>query len=171
MFGPLKPAPLQSATLRLVSIGELTANKGLHYAIASVALLSERGIDAVYVVVGAGEERDALETYAKKLGMSDRVFFPGFVASAAQNLSGFDVFLLPSTKEGTPYVLLEALAASIPIVATSVIDADFASNPRIRLVLPGDSFALADAVAELSKIPRAQRKEENRSSLAEMLGA
>ena len=169
MFGSLKPAPLQSATLRLVSIGELTANKGLCRAIAAVALLSERGIDAVYVVVGEGEERDTLKVYSEKLGIADRVFFPGFVAGAAQNLSGFDTFLLPSVKEGTPYVLLEALAAGIPIIATSVIDTDFADNPLVHIIPPADSLVLADAIAEFSRIPRAQSNEENRFPLAEML--
>jgi len=170
MFGSLKPANLKSSTLRLVTIGELTSNKNIRAAIDAVATLSEREIDAVYVVAGEGEERAALEMYAKKLGVGNRVFFPGFVADASRNLSGFDVFVLPSIKEGAPYVLLEAALAGLPIVATSVVDEDFiASLSSARLVPARDTTALADAIIEVARIPRAREKRESVFALSTMV--
>lgn len=170
MFGPLEPAKLQSSTLRLVTVGELTANKGIRYAIDAVAALSERSIDTVYVVVSDGEERNALQAYAKKLGVDDRVYFPGFVENAAQNLSGFDVFVLPSLKEGTPNVLLEAAYAGIPIVATTAVDEDFAARvPNMRIVPIKDAVALADAIAALAKAPRTRDTRADIFSLSEMV--
>ncbi|MBI2610977.1 glycosyltransferase [Candidatus Kaiserbacteria bacterium] len=155
MFGQIKPATIGSSTLRLVSIGELTTNKGLRYGIEATAELSERGIDAVYVVVGSGEDRAHLETLAKKLGVHDRVFFPGFIEHAHKNLSGFDTLVLPSIKEGMPYVLLEAVRAGIPIVATDVVDEDLTNRiPNLQLVPARDVQALTDAIVSLSKAPR-----------------
>src|SRR3989344_1343286 len=170
MFGSLKPADLRSSTLRLVTIAELTANKGLRHAIDAVAILRERNIDAIYVIAVNGEERGALQAYATKIGVGDRVFLPGFVANARENLSGFDVFVLPSIKEGTPYVLLEAVFAGLPIVATSAIDQDLVAQvSNVRIVPPKDALALADAITELSKLPRTTANRANAFSLPEMV--
>ena len=170
MFGPLESAKLQSSTIRLVTIAELTANKGLRYAIDAVSILRERSIDAIYVIAGNGEERTALQAYAEKIGVGDRVFLPGFVANARQNLSGFDVLVLASIKEGMPYALLEAVLSGIPIVATSAVDKNFGAGlSNIRLVPTKDAVALADAIVELSKLPHAQEKRSLMFSLREMV--
>src|SRR3989344_1674970 len=145
MFGELTPPPISTDTVRLVSIAELTANKGIGFALEAVALLRERGVDSIYVVVGDGEEKEKLTAKAQSLGISDRVFFPGFVDAAARYLTGFDVFLMPSIKEGTPYVLLEARAAGIPIVATSVIDDSLLAHVSHTRTIPvHDPLALAE---------------------------
>ncbi|MCE9541048.1 glycosyltransferase [Candidatus Kaiserbacteria bacterium] len=155
MFGTLLPAPLTPETIRLVSLAELTRNKGIRYAIEAVALLRDRSIDAIYVVAGDGEERPSLEKLAGKLGVSDRIFLPGFIPDAAHYLTGFDIYVLPSVKEGTPYVTLEADTAGLPIVATSVIDATlFERFSLSRNVPPADPLALADAIEELATAPR-----------------
>ncbi len=124
----------------------------------------------MYVIAGEGEERKMLETYAKKLGVNDRVFFPGFVENAPQNLAGFDIFVLPSIKEGMPYVLLEAEFAGIPIVATSVIDDAFARRlSNMRVVPPHDATALADAIAEISSLPHTRKKHPKTTDLSTMV--
>ena len=170
MFGAQKPPIISQTTLRIVTIAELTRNKGIRYGIDAIKKLTERGRDAIYIVVGDGEERAALATYAGERGVADRVFFPGFVPNAAQYLSGFDVFLLPSRKEGMPYVLLEAADAGLPIVATSAIDrASTEHVPRIRVVPIGDSSAIADAIIEFSSLPRAPSRAKDGSLLATML--
>jgi glycosyltransferase involved in cell wall biosynthesis len=64
--------------------------------------------------------RDSLQTRAAELGVGDRVIFHGIVPDASHYLRGFDSFALTSRTEGTPLVLLEAMAAEIPIVATAV---------------------------------------------------
>lgn len=169
MFGALPPAPLTPETLRLVSLAELTRNKGIRYAIEAVALLRDRGIDAIYVVAGEGEERKALEKLAAKLGVSDRIFLPGFIQDAAQNLTGFDMYVLPSVKEGTPYVLLEADAAGLPIAATSVVDEELIARlASAKSAPPGDALALADVIESLSKHPK--NTGGNNFPLEEMVG-
>ena len=126
---------------RIVTVAELTPNKGVRHAIEAIALLKQREIDVAYFVIGDGEERQALETLARERNVSDRVFFLGFVPDAATYLKGFDVFLLPSIKEGMPYALLEARAAGLPTVGTEAVDAE--CDFRVRVADPSE---LAEAM-------------------------
>lgn len=168
MFGAEEPARLEAQTLRLVSISELTKNKGLRYAIEAVALLRDRGVDVVYVIAGEGEARSSLERLARDRGVADRVFFVGFVEQAAMNLPGFDVFLLPSIKEGMPYVLLEAAAAGVPIVATTAIDAELTEHiEALKIIPPSHPLLLADAIQESAQ--RGRLEQRNRFPLDEMV--
>lgn len=133
---------ISPANPRFVTIAELTANKGIRYAIEAIALLKERGIAVEYYIVGDGEERASLEHLARERAVADRVHFLGFVANAARYLQAFDLFLLPSLKEGMPYVLLEAAAAELSVVATTVVDRALASTQA----QPGNPSTLADAL-------------------------
>jgi len=97
------------------TIGELTHNKN------HIALVEQAKADpAMFVaIVGEGENRSTLEAKIKAYGLSERVKLFGFMPTR-EVLRGFDVFALPSLKEGLPYVLLEAKAAGLPIVANRV---------------------------------------------------
>lgn len=172
MFGTLPLPQIKPDTIRLVSIAELTKNKGVRFAIEAVSILAARGRDCIYVVAGDGEERDELIARAKELGVSDRVFLPGFIQDAARYLSGFDMYLLPSLKEGMPYVLIEASLAGLPIVATTVIDTDFAEQlSRTKLVPPCNALALADSIEAFSDRSRSSITTENRFPLPDMISS
>jgi glycosyltransferase involved in cell wall biosynthesis len=97
------------------TIGELTKNKNQQ------ALIDEvRTNPHMYLaIVGEGEDRPMLENKIKECDLSARVKLFGFVP-AHEVLKGFDIFALPSIKEGLPYVLLEAKAAGLPIIANRV---------------------------------------------------
>jgi glycosyltransferase involved in cell wall biosynthesis len=97
------------------TIGELTQNKN------QIALVEEARKDPhrYVAIVGEGELRGFLEQKIKEYNLQDRVKLFGFLP-AAEVLKGFDVFALPSLKEGLPYVLLEAKQAGLPIVANRV---------------------------------------------------
>ena len=81
------------------------------------------------VLVGDGEDRPAAESLAQELAISERVRFLGYRDDLGTLYSAFDVFLLTSANEGAPVVVIEALAAGVPVVATdaggtaSVVDA------------------------------------------------
>lgn len=154
VFGSATPPRITPDTLRIVSIAELTANKGIAFGIAAIAHLAERGVDCIYVVVGDGEERARLEADARRLGVQERVFFTGYMQDASRFLTGFDVYLLPSIKEGMPYVLMEARMAGVPIVATDALDDIDAAEVHARIVRARDTVATADALQELSRSPR-----------------
>src|SRR3989344_4583149 len=140
---------IKTTDTRIVTIAELTPNKGVRFALETIKKLEERGILASYVVIGDGESRAELEHTAKILGIAERVRFVGFLPEAARYLKAFDLFLLPSIKEGAPYVLIEAGGAGLPIVMTTAANVEIAKHlPSVRAVSPGDSDALADAIVE-----------------------
>jgi len=97
------------------TIGELTKNKN------QKVLIEEANThpDMYVALVGDGEERKNLEQLIARYGLQERVKLFGFLP-AKEVLKGFDVFALPSIKEGLPYVLLEARMAGLPIVANRV---------------------------------------------------
>ena len=97
------------------TVGELTHNKN------QIALIEEakNNPDMYVAIVGEGENRSRLEEKIKEYGLENRVKLFGFMP-ASEVLRGFDVFALPSLKEGLPYVLLEAKAAGLPIAANRV---------------------------------------------------
>jgi len=97
------------------TIGELNKNKN------QIALIEEaRTKPDMYVAIcGDGENRLFLKKKIEEYGLEKRVILFGFV-EPRMVLKGFDVFALPSLKEGLPYVLLEARAAGLPIVANRV---------------------------------------------------
>jgi glycosyltransferase involved in cell wall biosynthesis len=97
------------------TIGELNKNKN------QIALIEQaKNEPGMYVaIVGDGENRLYLKEKIEAYGLSTRVKLFGFMP-ATEVLRGFDVFALPSLKEGLPYVLLEARVAGIPIVANHV---------------------------------------------------
>jgi glycosyltransferase involved in cell wall biosynthesis len=98
-------------------IGELHPNKNWSQAITATAHLPHT---VHLAVIGSGEEYDALKYQAKALGIEDRVHLLGYIGDAATYVKAFDIFILPSKKEGLPYVLLEAGLAGLPVVATDL---------------------------------------------------
>lgn len=133
------------------AIAELHPNKGLRYLMESM-----RDLDATLVVIGSGEE-----TFEK----NDKVILKGFVPDAPHYLKAFDIFVLPSLKEGTPYVLLEAARAGLPIVATRVGGIPDALGPSGILVSPKNPGQLSTELTKLISNP------EERRSLGEKLKA
>ncbi|TSC83648.1 MAG: hypothetical protein G01um101417_459 [Parcubacteria group bacterium Gr01-1014_17] len=109
-------------TILIVTIAELTKNKGLAYALRAVATLAhEKDLPPFqYVIIGEGELRSALEKIILENNLSVIARLAGFIPDARTLLSGADIFLLPSLKEGLPYALLEAGVACVPVVATNV---------------------------------------------------
>lgn len=97
------------------TVGELHKNKNQQALVAE----AHKNTNMYVAIVGEGEERPHLEALIQKYHLEDRVKLFGFMP-ASEVLKGFDTFALPSTKEGLPYVLLEARAAGLPIVANRV---------------------------------------------------
>ena len=128
------------------------------------------------VVVGEGPEDADLKALAAELGIADRVQFTGVRRDVAELLPAFDVSCLSSVHEGAPLIVLESMAAGVPVVATAVgALADLvADGIEGRLVPSGDHAALAAALAELIDDPqlraamgaRARERAERSHSIA-----
>ncbi|HVS83787.1 MAG TPA: glycosyltransferase [Pyrinomonadaceae bacterium] len=108
-------------------------------------------INARLVIVGDGPEREPLEAAAASLRLSDRVVFTGQVNSVQVYYAAADVLVSPSHSEGSPYVLLEAMAAGLPIVATAVggVPEMVENNESALLVPASNPLAMADAIARV----------------------
>ena len=141
----------------LVAAGRLMPQKNMALAIAALAALDRR--DARLVLLGDGPERAHLEALAQSLGVADRVEFAGHLPSIRAALERADLFLLPSTFEGYPAVVVEALAAGVAVVATRCTPAieDMISDPRFGSIAPADPAGFAAVIAERlsSEIPGA----------------
>lgn len=138
----------------LGTIAELHKNKGLEYAILALAQIAPSNPHAFYFILGDGEEKEQLHALIKQHGLEERVFLLGFVPDAAQYLPAFDCFILPSIKEGLPYVLLEAGYASLPVIATNVGGIpEIIDDAAGLLVPPRDTDALARSIEQLVKNP------------------
>lgn len=136
----------------ILFLGRLREKKGVYDLIRAMPLVLSKVPDARFVLAGDGELAEA-ETLARELGVSDALVLPGWVdgEAKAQLISEASVFTLPSYFEGLPVCILEALAARVPVVATSVggIPDVISDGQCGRLVAPGDVDALADAIVGL----------------------
>lgn len=104
--------------LKVVTVGRLVPWKGVDQILEAVSQLREVGL----MVIGDGPERAKLEEQVRSLGMTDRTYFAG-AKSKAETLAlmaGCDLFVLNSTYEGLPHVVLEAMSLGLPVVATAV---------------------------------------------------
>ena len=139
----------------VLSIGRLSREKGHADLLRALAGLASLPQAWKLVLVGVGPEQDALARLASSLGISDRVVFAGFHADVACFYAIADVFVLPSHSEGSSNVLLEAMMARVPIVATSAGgNAEIVLHENTGLLAPiGDAQGLAVAMARLLKDP------------------
>jgi glycosyltransferase involved in cell wall biosynthesis len=105
-------------------------------------------LKAKLVIAGDGPERAQLETAARKLAIADQIVFAGQVADMRPYYAIADVLVNASHSEGSPYVLLEAMAAGVPIVATAVggVPEMLTDNETGLLVPPQDTAAMSAAI-------------------------
>jgi len=106
---------LETNTIWIGTISELTKNKGLKYTLEALSKIDK---PFVFIVIGEGEERKNLENVIQEHQLEEKVFLVGS-KDAAQYLKAFDIFTLTSLKEGLPYSILEAGLASLPVIATN----------------------------------------------------
>ncbi|KKW18882.1 MAG: putative membrane protein [Parcubacteria group bacterium GW2011_GWB1_50_9] len=135
------------------TIAELTKNKGHEYLLDALALVHARGIRVCAIWIGEGELQKILKEKIRARGLEKTIFLVGFLDDAEKYLSAFDAFVLPSLKEGTPYTMLEAMHAGVPVIATrtgGMPDLIQDSKTGI-LVRPADARELAAAILRASK--------------------
>ncbi|MAE64874.1 MAG: glycosyl transferase family 1 [Phycisphaeraceae bacterium] len=144
----------------IVTVGRFERQKGLSDLLEGAAEVRRRGVTARFLIVGDGPLRADLERRARDLELSESVRFTGWRDDVPRVLAASDVFCLSSLWEQFPFVILEAMAMSLPVVATSVD-----GNPEAvvdgetgLLVPPRDPRSLADALVVLARdLPRAAR--------------
>jgi glycosyltransferase involved in cell wall biosynthesis len=135
----------------VTTVGRLTAIKQHPLFLDVAAIVAARDREAIFLVVGDGERRDALEHQARELGIDQRVRFLGWRRDLATIYGASDLFLLTSRNEGTPVALIESLASGVPGVSTDVGGVrDVLESDAVGLLAPNDDApALAAHVTSL----------------------
>jgi GalNAc-alpha-(1->4)-GalNAc-alpha-(1->3)-diNAcBac-PP-undecaprenol alpha-1,4-N-acetyl-D-galactosaminyltransferase len=140
----------------VIAVGRLTAEKGHADLVAAFSRIADGNPSWDLVIVGEGPLRMTLGTQIERAGLAHRVALPGSVDDVADRLAAADLFVLPSSFEGFPNALLEAMSAGL-----ACISYDCASGPRelLRggadgvLVPVGDVTQLAEAMDALMRDP------------------
>lgn len=144
-------------------VGRLSREKGPDLFLEAVAALPD--LPLVASMVGDGPERTRLVRLAQRLGLDERVRWHGAMPRAVACFAGLDLLVLSSRTEGTPLVLLEAMAAGVPIVATAVGGVPDMLPDGHALLVPPDAPALAAAIRRARLDPAATLLRADRARL------
>lgn len=160
----IQPAEVPLRTPRkVVTVGRLVPWKRVDQVIEAIGQLDDTGL----VIIGEGPERGTLEEQARALKLLDRVYFAG-QRNRAETLSlmaACDLFVLNSTYEGLPHVVLEAMGLGVPVVATAA-----GGTPELirdgengKLLPPSDFQALHQALSKLLFAPSERKRLADRA--------
>jgi glycosyltransferase involved in cell wall biosynthesis len=138
-------------------VGRLSREKGADVMVEAVPHLPP---DVGLAMLGDGPERAALVAQAERLGVAGRIRWLGMVPGSGQYLAAFDAFALSSRTEGTPIALFEAMAARLPVVATSVGGVPDVVTQQEAILVPAEqpealAVAIGRALSERSSATRA----------------
>lgn len=151
---PLRPG--RDRPLRVLFVAPMTRCKGARAVVQALAMLRAHGIEAEAVLAGSGPERAHAKAEARRLGVS--ADFPGRIsASAAEDLMEWaDVLAHPSSREGLPLTLLQALRAGLPAVAApaGAIGEALPQGDGLVHIPARDAAGLARALERLANDPQ-----------------
>jgi glycosyltransferase involved in cell wall biosynthesis len=151
---------IPDGAVAVVFASRLEAQKDVPTLLRAFSMLVDRMPQLHLAIVGQGTLRPALESQAAALGLTGRTTFAGVRLDVPDVLRASDIFVLPSTWEGLPMVILEALAAGCPIVSTAVGGVPSAVTDEVTgiLVPPRDPAALAAGLERLAKDEALRRR-------------
>ena len=134
----------KTSPLVIGTIAEWTKNKGLKYLLKAIKRIKNKKIDVI--LIGSGENPDKEKMY-ELTERHKNIYLIEFIPNAVKYIKAFDIFVLPSIKEGLPYTILEAISAEVPVIATNVggIPEILSSN----LIQSKNSRILAEKITEL----------------------
>jgi colanic acid/amylovoran biosynthesis glycosyltransferase len=144
----------RSGTVRFVTVGRLSAEKGHPGLLEALRNVIASGVDAELVIIGDGPLRLAIERQIRTLHLADRVILRGTLPEleTLAEIAEGDIFVLASLMEGLPVVLMEAMALSKPVIAPSVagIPELVRDNETGLLFWPGDWGGLAQCMRRVA---------------------
>ncbi len=150
LFNKIPQHKIQNTKYIIGTVANFYKTKGISYLIEAMRLLEAKykPLDVKCIVIGDGKQRPELEKLIEKYNLKNKVFLTGRITDAYQYLKAFDVFILPSLKEGFPWIMLEAMAAEIPIIATNVgaLPEIIENGKQGILVKPKNSQILAEKI-------------------------
>jgi glycosyltransferase involved in cell wall biosynthesis len=146
-------------------IGELRQLKGVDVLLRALARVAkQRPVKAV--IVGAGPQREEFEALARELGLNGIARFAGAMPAPKAFPLGRCI-VVPSRAESMPYIVLEAAAAGLPLLATNVGGVpEIVSGTDTQLLPPGDEDALVDAMSGFLEAPEQAKARAERLKAA-----
>ena len=154
----IDPSPFEFARSRKLNrhpvigtIGRLHPQKGHKVLLEAAKGIGKSHPRSRFLIVGEGEMGDQLKREAVMLSVADKVTFAGARTDIPLQLKQMDLFVFPSLWEGLPIVLLEAMAAGLPIVATDVdgVQEILQDGKNALLIRPGDARALQEGIERM----------------------
>ena len=155
-FAETAPALIRAAgTVRVGMIARMNASyKNHHVFLGAAARLSRMFPGAKFLLIGDGPLRPELERHAAELGLQDCIQFLGDRRDIPAVLANMDVSVVPSASESLSNVMLESMAAGVPVVATDVGgNCELAGDGRAVLIAPNDVEALAAGIGRVLADP------------------
>jgi len=145
------PLELPDGARVLLGVGRLVPQKGYDVALRAFTELRVRHPDALLVILGEGTERDQLEQLGRELDLGSSLLLPGRAGDVTAWLRRAELLVHPARWEGFGLVLLEAMLAGLPVVASrvSAIPEIVADGESGLLVPPDDPDALAAALEQV----------------------
>jgi glycosyltransferase involved in cell wall biosynthesis len=139
---------------RLLFVGRLDPQKGLPDVLQVLHKVSSGAAPCAVSldIAGGGDEHARIESMIRELGLGDRVHLLGHVEGIPKRMPDYDALVLPSYGEGNSNVILEAMAAGLPVISTQVGGTPMLVGPAGARLLhaPGDVGALANLIAEVA---------------------
>ena len=130
------------------NVGRLVPIKNHRHFLMAAHLMVQSGFDGRFVIVGSGQLASELQKLSIEIGIGDLVIFTGWRRDLDRIYADLDVLVNTSINEGTPYAIIEAMAARVPVVATSVGGVPDIINSEMTGYLVGgdDVNSLVDAI-------------------------
>ncbi len=149
-----------------VVIANAYKTKGIDKLLQAIATKKDVLSSVNFFIMGVGPELNNLDKLANSLSLNNNIFFMGFFPFASSFLKAFDVLVLPSLKEGLPYVIQEALLAKVPIIATRVggIPSLIENKKSGLLVKPDSVEELAEALVFAAENPDTMKQYANNAT-------
>lgn len=129
--------------------GRLAKVKACDVTLDAFLEVSKKHINAKLLLIGEGDLRSDIEQFVAEHNLKDKVILTGFKNQAYKYLKGFDVFLIPSRKEGLPLAVLETSIAKIPIISSNIEAFENTVLEKMNRVPVNDSHCLAKRMNEI----------------------
>jgi len=141
-------------------VARLDLQKGFEYLLRAARTLCKTFQGLQIVIAGEGPDRDKIEDMIQQYGLQSNVVLAGQQSNMPSVYAAMDIFVLPSLNEGLPMTVLEAMAASKPVIATRVgaIGSVIQDGENGLLVAPKDPEGLQNAIAGLLSDPERRRR-------------
>jgi len=168
----------KTSPLVIGTIAEWTSNKGLIYLLKAIKKIKDKEFDVILIGSGENPDKEKMIKFIEKKNLKN-IHLIEFIPNAANYLKAFDIFVLPSIKEGLPYTIIEAMIAEIPIIATNVGGIPEMIDNEVNgiLIEPKNSHKLAEKILYIINNPKkanelakkAKEKAEQEFTLEKMI--